>query len=303
MCVSVAVVIPTHKRPESLKRAVASVLQQSLQPDEIVIVDDAQSEDTKKFVDSLDSSIVSYVENPSAGASSSRNLGAMSAKSSYVAFLDDDDIWLKDKLEVQVQEIVARDLDACFSRMHIEYEFTNISYVTRSKNLVDASKEILLNNYIGGTISSVIRKDLFLGVGGFDISFPAREEYDLWIRLIHSGAKVGIVEKPLVVAYRSLNKRGRISQDIENYKCANNKLLSKHRDKVCECLGSDAEAIIRYNHSLFLAAQAASINLRVETFKNYYDALKMKFSIKVLLMLCIGIVSPVYLIRIRSLIS
>ena len=142
-----------------------------------------------------------------------------------------------------------------------------------------------------------------MAVGGFDTDFPAREEYDLWIRIIHEGAEIGIVEEPLVVAYRSLNRRHRISQNIENYKIANQKILTKHKEKFSTFIGDESYHVIRSNYSLFLAAQAASINLRGTTVYYYANALRFKFSLKTLLMLVAGAFSPLFLIRLRSMLS
>ncbi len=303
MTFSISVVIPTHNRTDSLIRAVNSVLDQTFQPSEIIVVDDVCSDTCKELIDSLNSPIVRYVQNRSPGASSSRNLGVSLATGNYVAFLDDDDIWLADKLKRQYDQIISGDLDACFCRMMIEYENTRISYSTRSRNIPDAKKEILLNNFIGGTISSVIRRDLFLAIGGFDTDFPAREEYDLWIRLIHEGAKIRIVEEPLVIAYRSLNRRHRVSQNIDNYIVANKKILNKHSDKFSTFIGDEGYHLVKSNYSLFLAAQAASINLRGTTVYYYADALRFKFSLKTLIMLIAGAFSPLFLIRLRSMLS
>lgn len=300
---TVSVVIPTHNRPILLKRAIESALQQTLTPNEIIIVDDADSQETKNAIKSFNNDIISYVSNPNSGASSSRNLGASIAKSAYIAFLDDDDIWLSNKLEQQVAEITTKDLDACFSRMMIEYESKGINYSTMSRNLDDPKKEILLNNYIGATISSIIKKEKFLEVGGFDPEFPAREEYDLWIRLIYANSRISIIEIPLAVSYRSLNNRGRISQNIDNYKKANEMLLQKHCEKISSVLGSHGLESVRYNHKLFLAAQATSINLRGEAVKSYLAALNIKFSLKILIMFFIGLISPIALIRIRAMLS
>lgn len=98
----VSVIIPTHNRVVSLKRAIESVLNQTRKPDEVIIVDDLNDATTKELCEQFSADNVIYISNiEGRGASASRNLGALKAKSEFVAFLDDDDIWLPEKLEQQ----------------------------------------------------------------------------------------------------------------------------------------------------------------------------------------------------------
>jgi glycosyltransferase involved in cell wall biosynthesis len=248
-------------------------------------------------------SYIKYVRNENHGASSSRNIGIYNASSDFVAFLDDDDEWLKDKIQLQKALIKEEQLDACFSRMFINYEDKNIEYSTRSTLPDNPGVEICIENFIGGTISAMIRRNSLIELGGFDINFPAREEYDLWIRLIHNGGKIGIVEKPLVVAYRSLNNRLRVSSSIENYVTAIKILNEKHEKLVKETLTEKQLLFRKRKQYEFLAAQAATVGLRSDSIRYYFLSLKNRFSLKILIMIIITFVHPVLLIRFRTLIK
>lgn len=298
---TIAVVIPTHNRPELLRRAVQSVLDQTVLPDEIIVVDDLNDAATKEMCFSLNSNLVRYVPNlEGRGASSSRNLGAISAMSEFIAFLDDDDIWLPEKLAKQCELIEKKDLDVCFSQILIQYEGTKINYVTRSKNLPNPKTEILVENYIGGTISAIIRRELFLAVDGFDESFGAREEYDLWIRLIHADAKVGVVEEPLAIAFRSLTKRNRISLNVDNYINAIEMLNCKHQGLVDRRLSAEQKRLRKRKQFDFIAAQAVSIGLRKEAVQYYFKSITVRPSIKSLIGLSVSVISPTLLIKLRE---
>lgn len=299
--ITITAVIPTHKRPRLLKRAIESVLTQTLAVDEIIVVDDAGCAESEAIVKGFNNELLKYIHNEDGqGASSSRNLGAKLAKSEFVAFLDDDDEWLPTKLEKQSKLIRSGNLDACFSQLQIKYENTDISYATKSKKGKNYITDILMENYIGGTISSVIKKQAFLDVGGFDINYKAREEYDLWIKLITNNYSFDIVEEPLAIAYRSLEKRQRISSSINNYVSAIDRLNEKHKEAVNAQLSENQKKKRVKMQYEFLAAQAASIGLKKESVVYYAKSLLVKPSLKSLVGLFFSAISPTLLIKIRA---
>lgn len=297
----VSVIIPTHNRVVSLKRAIESVLNQTRKPDEVIIVDDLNDATTKELCEQFSADNVIYISNiEGRGASASRNLGALKAKSEFVAFLDDDDIWLPEKLEQQCALIDKKNLDVCFSQLLIKYENTDISYPTSAKNLPNPKTEILMENYIGATISSVIRRSVFLAVDGFDETIRAREEYDLWIKLIHANARVGVVEEPLAVSYRSLEQRDRISLNVDSYISAVEMLNSKHEALVNKFLDTAQKKLRKKKQFDFIAAQAVSIGLRKEAVRYYLKSLTVKPSAKALIGFSISAISPKLLIKLRE---
>lgn len=298
---NISVVIPTHKRPTLLKRAIESVLNQTVLPFEVLIVDDIGSNDTKKVVKSFNQKILRYIHNEDGqGASSSRNLGAQLAEGEFIAFLDDDDEWLPSKIEKQSSLIKKNSLDACFSQIQVRYENTDITYTTRSRKGKDYVTDILMENFIGATISSIISKKAFLDVGGFDINYKAREEYDLWIKLITNNYSFDIVEEPLAISYRSLEKRQRISSSINNYITAIDRLNKKHKEAVNTQLSEKQKKQRVKMQYEFLAAQAASIGLKKESVAYYAKSLLVKPSLKSCVGLFFSAISPTLLIKIRA---
>lgn len=301
--ITISVVIPTHNRPELLSRAIDSVLNQTHSVDEVIVVDDTNSIGTQDLVSSYNEPRIKFYANPNNGASSSRNLGAELATSDFIAFLDDDDEFYKNKIELQHRKIINENVDAVFSQLEIVYENTDIKYSTRSRMPDDPLTTIYIENFIGGTISSVIRRELFLQVGGFDITLPAREEYDLWMRLITEGASIDIIEQPLAIGYRSLVGRSRISANISNYEKAITLINSKHRDKVAGLLSKKQKRLRKASQFEFLAAQAVSIGLRRVTAEYYLKSFLVRFKIKPLILAVISLVNPTLLIRLRAKVS
>ena len=88
----VSVIIPTYDRSEFLRTAIASVLAQTLQDFEIIVVDDASADDTQEVVGNLDDGRIRYIRHEiNKGVAATRNTGVLNSKGKYIAFLDDDD--------------------------------------------------------------------------------------------------------------------------------------------------------------------------------------------------------------------
>ncbi|MDR3631635.1 MAG: glycosyltransferase family A protein [Desulfocapsaceae bacterium] len=102
----VSVIIPTYNRAQKCKAAVESVLSQSYDNVEIIVVDDGSNDDTKEIICGLDFNI-KYIFQCNAGVSAARNTGLKAASGDYIAFLDSDDVWLPWKLEAQLRVLQA----------------------------------------------------------------------------------------------------------------------------------------------------------------------------------------------------
>jgi len=97
----VSVVIPTYNRGWSLRESIDSVLNQTFRDFELIVVDDGSLDDTRKILEDYRGRLIA-VHQGNAGVSAARNHGAATARGTYLAFLDSDDIWLPRKLSVQV---------------------------------------------------------------------------------------------------------------------------------------------------------------------------------------------------------
>ena len=107
---NIAVIIPTYNRKKYLKKSVESALNQTLRPQEIIIVDDCSKFKTEQYIKDVFPNEVRkglikiLVNNKNYGAAKSRNVGVKKAKADYIAFLDSDDYWDKKKLEKQINK-------------------------------------------------------------------------------------------------------------------------------------------------------------------------------------------------------
>ena len=183
----VSVSIPTYNRAEFLRSAVISVLNQTFQNFEIIVIDDASKDHTQEVVKSLNDKRIRHIRHEeNKGVSAARNTGVANSNGEYVAFLDDDDEWLPEKLQKQLDL-----LEACPPIVGVVY--TGIFVVEESSRKILARyfpksrgnvfEEVLTQNYIAQTSTLLLRKECFERVGLFDENIDFGEDYDMWLRI------------------------------------------------------------------------------------------------------------------------
>jgi glycosyltransferase involved in cell wall biosynthesis len=228
---SFTVVIPTHKRPALLREALASVAGQTLAAEQVVVVDDAGDQETRSVAQEFPG--VTYLVNDRGrGGSGARNAGIARARGSWVAFLDDDDLFLPRKLEAVSGVIAASgpDLGLVYSAAE-QFDAESGAALSRSVPRVRGRvlDEVLYQNAIGGMSVVVARRDLLEEVGGLDERFPALQDMELYVRLAQRAAFDFV---PDVLVRVRAAKRGRITFDPAK-KLAGSKLFSeKYRDLI-----------------------------------------------------------------------
>ena len=215
MSALVTAVIPTYNRPDLLKKAVLSIERQTYDNLEIIIVDNGILPE-EKYSEVLQlGNNIKYVKISEHGANYARNRGIIEANGEYVAFLDDDDEWMPTKVEESMKLFDEdKNIGLVFTDKEIIYEEEGISYYSHSHFGGNAAREILLTNFIGST-SCVMVKASLLKENMFDVSMPADQDYDLWIRLCKL-CKIGRVNKPLL-KYYCRSSIVQISADFTKY--------------------------------------------------------------------------------------
>lgn len=180
---SIAVIIPTHNRARLLPRALESIQGQSLKPKEVILVDDGSTDQTGDLIAKNFSSI-HYLYQIQAGVSAARNAGAAVCLSDWIAFLDSDDAWHSEKLACQWRALQQQpDFHICH---------TDEVWIRHGRRVNPMDKHAKTGGWIYSNClplcvispsSIMIRRSVFLEVGGFDETLPACEDYDLWLRL------------------------------------------------------------------------------------------------------------------------
>lgn len=200
---NISVVIPTFNRSHTLKRALDSVLNQTLPAQEVIIIDDGSTDNTGALIQSYQDSLVPirYFKKDNAGVSSARNLGIEKAVSEWVSFLDSDDEWLPQKLEKQVEFI---EQNPGYKAVHGEEVWIrNGVRVNPHKKHKKYGGRIFKNCLPLCAISPstiMIHKSVLEKTGLFRTDYPACEDYDLWLKLTCQ-YEVGFIEIPIIKKY------------------------------------------------------------------------------------------------------
>jgi glycosyltransferase involved in cell wall biosynthesis len=227
----ISVVLPTHNRAEYLALAVASALAQTESDIELIVVDDASTDSTPELLADLavaDKRIHVIRNNVSVGGAGARNAGIQASRGEWVAFLDDDDEWLPQKLERQRAL-----LDMTPAAVACSCDYIQIS-PSGSTKLVQLPKnisfdEILRENRLGGASMCFCSRALIMSIDGFDVQFRSGQDWDLWVRIREQGA-VAVCNEPLV---RYLSHEGvRISNNMNAQYAGNRRFFFKHRKKM-----------------------------------------------------------------------
>lgn len=182
-----SVVIPTYNREKIISKAIESVLSQTYENFELIVVDDGSTDRTKDVVEGYNDSKIRYLWQEATGAPAGpRNRGIDLARGKYVAFLDSDDWWLPEKLQVCFDRIKSfPNTDVVFHDMNsfIDGKEGKVMYCGPLKSpifhhLLESCRGISLS-------SSVVRLRKLKEVEGFeeDKNFVAAEDFDLWLKL------------------------------------------------------------------------------------------------------------------------
>ncbi|MEZ9937561.1 glycosyltransferase [Vibrio breoganii] len=179
----VSVVITTYKRPELLRRAIESVLNQTYKNIEVIVSDDNSNDHTSEvvrdYMQTSDIPIVYRTNTENKGACFTRNEGIKLANGYFVAGLDDDDEFTPSRIEKLVLNYSS---DYSFVASNTLVKTKEGQYPLFSTKKVIELKDILWSNCIGSQI--LVEKEKLLSIGGFDQDLPASQDFDMWVRLI-----------------------------------------------------------------------------------------------------------------------
>lgn len=260
----VSVVMPTYRRSELMVRAVRSVLDQSYHDFELVVVDDngeghpEQIATRERLSREFDDSRIHYHINPGPhGGSGARNLGIHVARGRYVAFVDDDEDWLPEKLAEQVAYF--ENSEPTVGVVHTGfYDWKPDGSVREARPKMDGWIFERLLNKTGGRapkLSTIMcRREVFDEVGAFDSQLPAREDYDLYLRIARR-YQFRYLSEPL--SNKRADASDRLTSDPRNFVLGFEGIYCKLRPELNERPHTHAIYLLRYAEVLALAGEKA----------------------------------------------
>lgn len=299
----VSVVIPTHNRADLIGRAIVSVLNQSYKDIELLIVSDGSTDETKTVVDEFinkDKRVRYHEYFPSKGGNFARNAGIHLSVGEYVAFLDDDDEWLPDKLTKQLDVMQSDKKNVLvYTGCNIIYVNDGVKYSAIPKLQGDLGKQILLDNYVGSTSTVILKKSVLSKSGEFDENLQALQDYDLWIRIAQQG-HVGVVSEQLINYYNYRGKQ-QVSALTARYEKAFEYMNVKYV-KLLSGLSKKQMAEKKINEKFLLGNKAMRNNNPQSARRYFREILQIKWSAKAFVYLLLSYTSFKTVLKFRSLI-
>ncbi len=228
----VSVILPVYNRESTIKRAIDSVLRQTYSKLELIVIDDASSDNTVKLVNEYtDERIRLICQEQNGGACKARNVGIANARGEYIAFQDSDDEWLEDKLDTQIKIMKEKKCPACYSAYYLydndSVYFQPIDFENQSKYEAGLGKILAEYNVIG-TVTLIIKYEVLKLFNDeyFDEQLPRLQDYEFVIRLFKV-CPIAYVNRPLVNAFHTEIS---ITANSGAFYAASARIMEKHGD-------------------------------------------------------------------------
>ena len=229
----VSIIMPAYNAAATIRESIESVVNQTYKDWELIVVVDGATDATRDIANEyakFDSRIKILNLCESTGPSNARNIGASEANGTWLAFLDSDDLWLPRKLEEQVAYHTAH--RSC-SVSHTDFWIVANGKILRRPwgKLLSPYKhrrgKLLPHLYwknVIGTLTVMVKREVFQRAGGFDVSLWGTEDHDLWIRLAEDENEFGFISDRLALYRLTLNG---VSSAMGKYKSGMKRQISK----------------------------------------------------------------------------
>ena len=264
-------VIPTFNRKPLLKKAIDSILDQTFDDFELIVVDDGSTDSSILLVSDYIGRGITYIRTPNRGVSHARNTGIINSRGEYIAFLDSDDTWESDKLEYVFKYISE------FPKIDIFH--TEERWLREGKEVKQKEKYRRRSGYIYsyclplcciGMSTLVVKKTLFEKIGLFDECMPVCEDYEFFLRATYNN-EVKLVPHVLTVKYGGRDDQLSGSPALDEFRIyALEKILKTGFLNVEQEYLTISE--LRKKCTIF--AKGAEKRGRIEDAKKYLDKLK-----------------------------
>jgi len=275
----VSVIVPTYKRSQFLERAIESILNQTHTNIEIIVVDDnepssdfrkATEEKMKKY--ETNKRIVYIKNHKNMGGALARNEGILRATGEFLTFLDDDDIYLPDKIQLQLEFMLKNNYDLTFTDVRIHNTYDKLIDYREHKYITDFKNEELLKKHImhhlTPTATYMFRTQSILDIGGFD-DVQMGQEFMLMLKAIESGLRIGYLPVAKVIQYVHDGERisvgqNKIHKEIELYE-----FKKKYFDK----LSKKEQRYVKFRHHAVMAVVGRRSGNNILSIRNLLLAL------------------------------
>ena len=227
----ISIIIPTYNNSNQLLKTIDHVLLYNADDYEIIIIDDASTDDTESEIDKLKNSKIKYFKQPhNAGVTLARIEGIKKSSGEYIAFLDDDDVWLNNKLKKQLDVMMKKKLDFIMSDYIINDMIDNTSYKKSLREFAIDFKANIIKNPGPFFQCCLFKKDFLVDhIDKFDQNSEPSEDWDFFISIAKSNPRVDNINESMF-QWNLSNK----SQSSNYYKesCAIEYIIQKHENYI-----------------------------------------------------------------------
>ncbi len=304
----VSIIIPTYNSEKYLPDSIKSALRQTYKNIEIIVIDDGSTDKTKEIVSSyikLYRSRIFYIYQENAGPGIARNRGIAESQGDYIAFLDADDIWEKEKLSEQMH-LFKKNKNCVF--IHTDYKYfdeikergnTDFAILEKKKFRNDIFLRLIRSNFIR-TSTVVIKKNVLLNMGCFDPVFFIAEDYDLWLRVARKYKNINYIDKPLTgVRCHNNHITKNASKTYEWVKKVIDKTIVNNPGKVSEIT---RQLPFRYAKLHFSIGYSCFCNCEFENARaEFFLSVKSHFSLRAVYFLVITFLPKALILKLKKL--
>lgn len=222
----ISIIMPAYNAERTIAESIQSVLAQTYTQWELLVINDGSKDQTSNVVKSINDSRIILIEQENSGVAKARNHGISKAKGELIAFLDSDDVWMKNKLEKQLTFLQANDFSIVYSKTYCLFEDTNTikdCFVDVNIKMEDAQK-ILVFDFVP-ILTVLLYKNVLDDIGTFDLSLQGTEDWDLWIRILQKHS-IGYMDEFLTIYRITANS---LSRNLEKHMREELKVYEKHK--------------------------------------------------------------------------
>lgn len=280
----VSAVVTTYKRPDSAKRAIHSVLAQTYQPIEILVVEDGSDSDLEQWCNREAPERITYIRHEyNKGLAASRNTGLMRAKGSYVAYLDDDDEWKPERIKKQIEVIskLSEDekckfgvISCCVEVQSSDKNLITVYHHGTTGNLKESIKQ---HGLFTPPSSFLFSKFALEKVNGFDETLPSSIDHDVWMSLANNDYYGYAVNEVLVVTYERA-RRKTMMNDVSSRVIGVRKYLDKWEPIYVKWFGASQAIKYRQRYFAKVISNLVAAKFWDLDFKNAYIAAKQLYT-------------------------
>jgi len=223
---SVSVVIPTYKHASTVVQTLESVFAQTLQPKEIIVINDGSPDNTEEVLRPyIESGRIRYFSQPNAGQGAARNRGIALASGDFIALLDDDDYWPPDKLQWQVEVLANTPKAVIVYGNYTPFGTTTGRQVPGTRGPSGSVfRRLLWENFICSPGQTLIRREALQHVGFFDESVWGADDWEVMLRLAKIGEFAFENRNALFYRFHIANASKNMLKMVENVR----KVMDKH---------------------------------------------------------------------------